>query len=372
MGASVIPLGSLKPGGVTVGGKPLAGVGRVSSYEEVEVFLAPRLRRLLAEAARHAADGPAGAGAWEEIRLRAGRPLMVVHRGGDFFVGPDGRPVAEARLAYTVEAAEVRQTLELMSGSSLYAWENELRQGFLTLPGGHRVGICGRAVFRDGRLFTLKEIGSLNLRIAREAPGAADRVLPWLIDAGGLPHNTLVFSSPGAGKTTLLRDMARQISCGRPDLGLPGLRVGVADERSELAGAWQGVPRMDLGPRTDVLDGCPKALAITMLLRSMNPQVIASDEIGRSEDAAAIREALRCGVRVLATAHAGSAGELAARPTLRGLLAGAAFTRLVRLGRRERAGAVEEVWDWRERRRLHPEPEAGGRPSLSTGRLRTG
>lgn len=321
---------------------------------EVFSFFAPGVRRLLLEAARLTAGGRADARGWEEIRLRAGGPLTVVFHGGDFFVAPDGHPHIRADRAYCVTHGDVQRSLELMSGSSLYALEAELRQGFLTLPGGHRVGLCGRAVLRDGRLFTLRDISSLNVRLARETPGAGRQVLRWLLDQHGLPHNTLIFSPPGAGKTTLLRDLIRSLSAGCPDLGLEGLRVAVADERSELAGMWQGVPRKDLGPRTDVLDGCPKALAMAMLLRSMNPQVIVTDEIGRPEDAEAIDDALRCGVRVVATAHAGSPAELLARPSLRRLFNGPAFTRLIRLGRTRGAGTVEEVWDWRDRRRLHP------------------
>lgn len=303
---------------------------------EVLPFLAPALRRVLA-----AAPTPA---AWLEIRLGVGRPLLVVTPDGDAFLAPDGRPVPDPERAYRVDEDDVRRTVELMSGSSLYALEEELRQGFLTLPGGHRVGLCGRAVVR-GTAYALRDIVSLNVRLARQVPGAADAVLPWLVDAGGLPHSTLVVSPPGAGKTTLLRDLARQLSYGRPDLGRPGLRVGVVDERCELAGGCRGRPALDLGPRTDVLEGCPKAVGLSLLLRAMGPQVVVTDEVGRPEDAEALAEAARAGVRVLASAHAGSLGEAARRPVLRELLASACFGRLVLLSRAHGPGTVEEVRD---------------------------
>lgn len=306
--------------------------------EEVLPYLAPSLRRVVAGAER---TPP-----WLEIRLGVDRPLLVVTAAGDRFLDGGGRALGHPQGAYRVDAEEVRRTVELVTASSLYALEEELRQGFVTLPGGHRVGLCGRAVAREGG-FALRDISSLNLRLARAVPGAADAVLPLLLDRAGLPLSTLVLSPPGAGKTTLLRDLARQLSLGRPDLGCPGLRVGVADERGELGGGGRGRPAFDLGPRTDVLEGCPKAAAIVMLVRSMSPQVVVTDEIGRPEDVAALREAARMGVRVLASAHAGSAAEAAARPALRALLAEGAFARLVRLGTGRGPGTVEEVCDGR-------------------------
>lgn len=352
------------------------GGGRIGPVErEVLPFLAPAIRSVLERAL--AQDGAAGgperprgwAGDWQEIRLRLEGPLMVVTPCGDRCLGPSGVPVADPRAAYPVSAEDFRRTFELVSGSSVYALEEELRQGFITLPGGHRVGLCGRAVVRNGAIRTQRDIGSLNVRIAREVPGAADALLPLLVDAAGLPMSTLVFSPPGMGKTTLLRDLARQISSGRPDLGLGGLRVGVVDERSELGGSRQGRPTRDLGPRTDVLDGCPKAVGLTLLLRAMGPQVIVTDEVGRPEDAEALGEAVRCGVRVLASAHAGSLGEAASRPVLRGLLEAGVFGRLVRLGTRRGPGTVEEVWD-AEGRPLPalPRPAARGGPAWASVR----
>lgn len=293
---------------------------------------------------------------WQEVRLRAGRPLMVVSAAGDAFLAPDGVPAREQAAAYHVTGDDVRRTLELMSGSSLYAWEEELRQGFITLPGGHRVGLCGRVVLRAGQVQTMKDISSMNVRIAREVPGAAEAILPWILGEGGLPANTLVYSPPGAGKTTLLRELVRQISRGRPDLLCPGLRVGVVDERSEIGGTWQGRPTRDLGPRADILDGCPKAVGMALLVRAMGPQVLVTDEIGRPEDAEAIAEVLRCGVRVLASAHAGSLDELLARPTLMGLIGAGAFDRLVRLGTSVSVGTVEEVRDGAGRLLFGPGP----------------
>jgi stage III sporulation protein AA len=272
-------------------------------------FLAPRLREALTPLC-----GPG----WQEVRLRRGRPVHVVTADGDLWPG------------VVCDADDLERTVQLVTRASVYAWEEELARGFCTLPGGHRVGFCGRAVLRDGRLAAQKEFGSLNLRVGRAVPGAADAVLPALVDrgaGGGRLRSALVFGPPGSGKTTLLRDLCRQVSRGRPDLGLPGLRVGVVDERSEIAGTFAGTPQFDLGPRTDVLDACPKAEGLLLLLRAFSPQVLVTDEIGRPEDAGALQDATRAGVAVLASAHAGSAAELSAR-----LVAAGAFERLVRLG----------------------------------------
>ncbi len=304
---------------------------------EVLAFLAPSLRRVLA--------GAKGGAPWLEVRLGIGRPLLVVTAAGDAFLAPDGRAVTDPERAYQVTEDDVRRTVELMSGSSLYALDEELRQAFLTLPGGHRVGLCGRVVVRGGSAYALRDIVSLNVRLARQVPGAADAVLPWILGEDGLPVSTLVISPPGAGKTTLLRDLARQLFRGRPDLGCPGLRVGVVDERLELGGGGRGGPALDLGPRTDVLEGCPKAAGLVLLVRAMGPQVVVTDEVGRPEDVEALRDAARMGVRLLASAHAGSAAEAAVRPVLRDLLADGCFGRLVRLGCSRGPGTVEEVRD---------------------------
>jgi len=252
----------------------------------------------------------------EEIRLRPGHSLLV--QGG-------GR---EVWLPLTVNVEDLLETMNILSQYSYYAFAEQLARGYITVAGGHRIGVAGRVTVQKGRVAALAETGSINIRIARQVKGAGKTALPWLFSRGQL-LNTLILAAPGCGKTTLLRDLIRLIS------DEAGLTVGVADERSELAGCYRGIPQLDVGRRTDVLDGCPRDQGLEMLVRSMGPQVVAADEIGRRADARALENVLAAGVAVLTTAHARDLAEARQRPVLRGLLAEGYFQRAVILGRRE-------------------------------------
>lgn len=248
----------------------------------------------------------------------------------------------DSELAPKLSAVTMTACLELVTKSSLYALEEELRGGYITVEGGHRVGLVGRAIVRAGEIKSMREISGLNVRVAREVLGAADKLLPELFSREeDWFYRTLIISPPRAGKTTILRDLIRQISDGWGQVR--GRRIAIVDERSELAGTFRGQPQKDVGIRTDVLDACPKAEGIMLLLRSMSPEIIAVDEIGRAEDAVALGEALNAGVGVLATAHAASLEELEGRPILKELMAAKVFQRLVLLSRKGGVGTVEWI-----------------------------
>lgn len=282
----------------------------------------------------------------EEIRLREGRPLIVSLSAGDTFLSEAGQLANSVYEAYRVTSDDIEKTLHLISKSSIYALEEELKKGFITLRGGHRVGITGKTVLDRGQVRTMKYFSGFNIRVAREVTGAADKVAKYLIDP--IHHefyHTLIISPPQCGKTTLLRDIIRQLSDGIETCSFPGVNVGVVDERSEIAGCYHGVPQKDIGIRTDVLDSCPKAEGMIMLIRAMSPRVIATDEIGREEDITALGEALNAGIKVLTTVHGRDLQELTQRPLFRNLMQQQIFERYVILSRTRGAGTLEDVID---------------------------
>lgn len=282
----------------------------------------------------------------EEIRLRQGKPLLLSLTRDDVMVTEQGQPSTVAEFSYTVTDKDLMRAVQLISGSSVYAFEEDIKNGFITIRGGHRIGISGKVITDRGKVKTIKHITSLNLRIAREITGAADRVMPYLLDPITKKfHHTLIISPPRCGKTTLLRDIIRQVSIGIPNLDFKGCTIGVVDERSEIAGCYNGLPQKDVGFRTDVLDACPKAEGMMMMIRAMGPQVIATDEIGREQDAAALEEALNAGIKVLTTAHGKDREEISQRPVMRYIMEQGIFERLVILGRSKGVGTVEDIID---------------------------
>jgi stage III sporulation protein AA len=286
-----------------------------------------------------------------EIRLRDSRPLMLLIDQGELFIDTMGRPLASGSNVYIVNRQDIENTLQIISQSSVYALEEELRNGYLTLRGGHRVGFTGQAVVEGGRLRTLKHIASFNIRIARELPGVADSVIPFLLK-GNQVYNTLIISPPQCGKTTLLRDIARQLSNGVPQMKFRGMKIGVVDERSEIAGAYEGVPQNNIGIRTDVLDACPKAEGMVMLIRSMSPQVVVTDEIGRTEDVYAIREAVQAGVSLITTVHGADVNQIGRRPCMTELMREKVFERFILLGHSRGVGTIEAILDENHRNLL--------------------
>lgn len=278
-----------------------------------------------------------------EIRLRAGRPVTVLLQDGEWYPDVRGGLTRKQADALRLQKEELEEILQHICRYSLYAHEEEMRRGYISAPGGIRIGIAGEVIPEpDGGVRNIRHVSSLNIRVAHAVQGAAEGLLPWLYEAGRL-CSILIISPPGCGKTTLLRDIIRLVSDGNRLAA--GLTVGVVDERSELAGCFQGVPAHDLGNRTDVLDNCPKARGMMMLLRSMSPGAIAVDELGGEEDIRAVLQAVRCGCGVLATLHGDSCSALARKTALEPLRRERVFERLILLRREKGYFCAAEIRD---------------------------
>jgi stage III sporulation protein AA len=265
----------------------------------------------------------------EEIRLRTFRPVEVCTRGNPYF------------LPYTFTDEDAEHLINRLSNHSFYTLEEELKRGYITIEGGHRVGLAGKVILEQGMVKGLRQLSSFNIRIARQKIGVGEPLIPFLFD--GTWRHTMIIGSPQTGKTTLLRDLARIISSGYEPFGIPAMKVGIVDERSEIAGCLRGIPQLDFGYRVDVLDGCPKAEGMMMMIRSMSPDVLIVDEIGREEDGKAIMEAMNAGITLLTTTHGKNLEDIQKRPILQQILKEQRFQRFIELNRQKGPGSVAHI-----------------------------
>lgn len=280
----------------------------------------------------------------QEIRLRINAPLLVIYDNREFYVTASSELCDNNSNVYIISKSEIKETMEYISNYSLYAFEEELKQGFITITGGHRIGIAGKAVLEENRIKSIKHISFINIRLSHQVKGCADKVLPYIMNDNCCDcYHTLIISPPRCGKTTLLRDVIRQLSDGGRDR--PGLSVGVVDERSEIGACYMGTPQNDLGIRTDILDCCPKAKGMLMLIRSMSPRIIAVDEVGSGEDIEAIEYVMNCGCKLIATVHGNSIEDIQNKPILGKLVKDKLFERYILLNNQDGVGHLEEIYD---------------------------
>ncbi|MCM3364363.1 stage III sporulation protein AA [Niallia sp. Sow4_A1] len=266
----------------------------------------------------------------EEIRVRIGRPLEVFINGHSIF------------FPFIVSKEDGNQLLNKISRYSVYTMEEELKRGYITVQGGHRVGLAGRVILQDSKVKAIRDVASFNIRIAKEKIGIANPYIPYLYDKGKWRH-TMIIGPPQTGKTTLLRDIARLISSEEEHSLRKPAKVGIVDERSEIAGCMDGIPQMTFGQRIDVLDACPKAEGMMMMIRSMSPDVLIVDEVGRKEDEEAILEAVNAGIQLVMTTHGSSLEEVKKRPMLSRMIKMGIFERYIELNRKKGPGTVTAI-----------------------------
>ncbi len=276
----------------------------------------------------------------QEIRLRVDKPLIILADSKEYYLDGEGNFTDDICKGYSPTCADISRIIEIISNYSLYAFADEIKNGYLTIPGGHRIGLSGKVVVEGDKIKTIKYINGINIRISHEIKDCARVIIPYIVRDGKVLH-TMIISPPGCGKTTLLRDTIRLLSNGIENV-IRGQGVGVCDERSELAGCYEGVAQNDLGLRTDVLDGCPKAEGMLMLLRSMGPKVIAVDEIGKTNEITAIEHIVNAGVVLLCTVHGSNLDDLNNKPVLRELISRKIIQRFVFL---KNNGVVAQILD---------------------------
>ena len=258
----------------------------------------------------------------EEIRVRSNRNILLK-------IGQE-----EIKVDYIINTNEILEILQRICDNSIYTYQSQICNGYITIRGGHRVGITGNVVIKDGQVINISHIYSLNFRIARQVIGCSNGIMPYILNLKeNNVYNTVIISPPGRGKTTLLRDSIRSISNGLPNYGFHGITVGVVDERGEIAAMYKGIPQNDLGERADILDNVSKDIGMKMLVRSMSPKVIVADEIGTKEDIEAINYAVTSGVKGIFTAHGDSLENITLNPIL---------SKLYNLGILERIILIEE------------------------------
>lgn len=324
------------PNFTPVGSNALTEKGTTPIYKSVEQDILPFLNFSLKTIIKNFSSDKLNS--FQEIRLRAGKPLMAFYNNEDWFITETGKLTKDIKEAYIVLQQEIIKSLELMSENSVYAFQDEIRMGYLTLRGGHRVGLSGRTVMQENQIRNIKDFNGLNIRIAREIQGCSKNIIKYIKKNSYDVYNSLIIGPPQCGKTTILRDLSKTLSNG-------GLKIGIVDERSEIAACYKGIPQNDIGVRTDVLDGCPKTLGMEMLLRSMSPNAIITDEIGTNGDKDAILKVLNSGVKIIASAHGYNISELKMREELLALIKSAAFDRYIVLSSKNGPGTLEEVVD---------------------------
>lgn len=292
-------------------------------------LIAEEILNILPANIKNLVSNAKGDGYIQEIRIKSDKPLILIFDR------------EETITDYIVTSVDIRNIMSKMMNYSLYAYDEEIRQGYITIKGGHRVGLCGSCILEGEKIKTINNISSLNIRVSKQVIGCSDSLMPYLINNGEI-ENTIIISPPKCGKTTMIRDMARNFS--------KNFKVCIIDERSEIGGLSLGKSSLDLGIRTDILDNCPKAQGIMMAIRSMSPDVIICDEIGTLKDMESILTAICCGIKIITTIHGKDENDLFERPIFKDILKNNAFKKGIIL-KENQVGQVGYIYDFDSKKR---------------------
>lgn len=269
----------------------------------------------------------------EEIRIRNNRPILLK-------IGQE-----EKKIEHIITSEEILETLQHICDNSIYSYQSQICNGYITMQGGHRVGITGNAVIKDGKVSNINYISSLNFRIAKQVLGASNKIIKYVLnEEENSIYSTLIVSPPGVGKTTILRDLIRKLSNGIEQINYKGINIGIVDERGEIAAMYRGIPQNDVGIRTDVLDNVIKSIGMSMIIRSMSPKVIVADEIGNKDEVEPIMQAVCSGIKGIFTAHGATLEDIKLNPTIKELADNGVFERIIFLTDKKEKGEIEKVY----------------------------
>ncbi len=299
----------------------------IKNFDDASLNICEKIQRLLAFVPDEIKANA------QEIRLRANRNVIIVCPEKSYFLLPSGN-ISENNSSLIMTSLDIQETFKKLCNYSVYSYQNQIKNGFITLKGGHRAGICGTAVVTDGKITNLRDISSINIRIAKEIKGCSNAVLET-IESG--ESGVLIAGPPASGKTTILRDIARNLS-------LKHQKVAIVDERSEIGAIHQGQPSFDIG-LCDVLDGYPKGDGILQAIRVLSPNVIICDEVGMESDVVAIEQSLNAGVKIIASIHARNLEELLKRPQAKSLLNSGAFEKIIFLDNQNNPGKIFKIYE---------------------------
>ena len=293
--------------------------------DDILIYFPINIRKLLY-------DGIKDEECLEEIRIRVNKPIILKFNNKELII------------KYLINQEEILRILQSVCENSIYSYQHQISEGFVTVKGGHRVGIAGSCVIENGKVININYINSLNFRIARQIFNVSKNVLKYILDVKeNTIFNTLIVSKPGSGKTTLIKDIAKEISSGIEHLNFKSLNVGIVDERGEIAALYRGIPQNDIGLKTDIIDNVSKSIGMKMLIRSMSPQVIIADEIGCIEDIDAINYAMCSGSKGIFTAHGQVFEDLYSNKILKELIKENIFEVIIFLNSKEK-GKINDVF----------------------------